>query len=414
MNLSREFSDGRPHPKRRPVHVGDLLVACVSEDADHDPLHIHELLSRVDQSAIPHSARYHRVVPLVHEALTRAGGVDPAVLGLLGALRREAALANLRALHVLRHARDALADVDAPWLVVKGPVLSEFLYSRRGARIYHDIDILVRPADFKVALIALERANFHLIDPNWHFHRRWVSGELRLATDGSSDIDLHWHLMISRQIRRYFRIPIPDLIERAREVRVRSVPVQTLDKVDTLIHLSMHACREGGDRLYWLKDIDQAVRNDMPNWEIVIKRAHQWQVNILVGMMLARTRSTLGTAVPDDVVRALLPGAWRVATTTADRLFPPHRSKARGTIATLLAHGARNDLRSSAVAITSDVARMLRQIVGGEPWRREEWDRDRFALDNPHDPDSKRFPAGDDRDRDWLLEEVIRESSSQV
>jgi hypothetical protein len=54
---------------------------------------------------------------------------------------------------------------------------------------------------------------------------------------------------------------------------------------------------------------------------------------------------------------------------------------------------------------------MLRQIVGGEPWRREEWDRERFALDNPHDPNSKRFPAGDDRDRAWLLDELVRESS---
>lgn len=409
--MLREIFPNRSQSKGRPVHVGDLIVACASEDRDPDLVRIRDLLSRVDHSAIPHSARYHRVVPLVHEVLSRAGGVDSAVMDLLGALRREGALASLRALRALRQVQDPLADVGVPWLVVKGPVLSEFLYRRRGARIYHDVDILVRPADFKVALGALERANFHLIDPNWRFHRRWVSGELRLATDGSADVDLHWHLLISRQIRQHFRIPIPDLIDRARNVDVRGMPVRTLDKADTLIHLSMHACREGGDRLYWLKDIDQSVMNDRPDWDVVIRRAHDWEVNILVGMMLARTNATFRTAVPGEVVRALLPRPWRVATTTADRLFPAHRSVARGTVATMLANCARNDMPSSAVALASHMVRMLRQIVGGEPWRREEWDRERFALDNPHDPNSKRFPAGDDRDRAWLLDELVRESS---
>jgi Uncharacterised nucleotidyltransferase len=391
--------------------VGDILIACVSDDAASNLAHIRELLSRADHSAIPPSARYHRVVPLVHEVLSRAGGVSPPVFSLLGALRREGALANLRALQALRQAQDVLAHADVPWLVVKGPVLSEFLYSRRGARIYHDVDILVRPSDFKVALTALESANFRLIDPNWRFHRRWVSGELRLATAGSADVDLHWHLLISRQIRRHFHIPIAELIERGREVHIRGMRIQTLEETDTLIHLSMHACREGGDRLYWLKDIDQAVVNDQPDWDVVIRRAHEWGVNILVGMMLARTRATFRTAVPNEVVRALVPQPWRVATNAADRLFPAHRSTARGTAATLLAHAARNDVRSSAVALATNIVRMFRQIVGGEPWRREEWDRDRFALDDPRDPESKRFPAGDDRDRAWLLDEAVRESS---
>jgi hypothetical protein len=412
VRLSAGNPDDRPRSQDRRSHVGDLIIACVSEETAPDLGRIRHLLSRVDHTAIPDSARYHRVVPAVHEALSRAGDVEPGVLAHLGALRREGALANLLALRTLRQVKEALADTDVPWLVVKGPVLSEFLYRRRGSRIFHDVDVLVRPADFRRALGALERANFNLVDPNWHFHRRWVSGELRLASDRSADVDLHWHLLISRQIRRHFRIPIAEMVDRGREVDIRGVAVETLDKADTLIHLSMHACREGGDRLYWLKDIDESATNDRPDWETVTRRAHDWGVNLLVGMMLVRARLTFRTAVPDDVLRSLLPRAWRLAATTADRLFPPHRSTARGNVATLLAHGARNSVSSSILAIGADGFRMLRQIVGGEPWRREEWDRDRFALDDPANPESKRFLAGSDRDRVWLLDEVVRESSS--
>jgi hypothetical protein len=175
----------------------------------------------------------------------------------------------------------------------------------------------------------------------------------------------------------------------------------------------MHACREGGDRLCWLKDIEESVVNETPDWDSVITRADDWGVRILVGMMLARTSATLRTPVPEEVVRALLPRAWMIATTTADRLFPAYRSKARGSAATLLAHGARNNTRSSVAAMGSDVLRILRQVAGGEPWRREEWDRGRMVLENPHDPSSKAFPAGGERDRVWLLDELMRESSPQ-
>jgi hypothetical protein len=413
MDLSQRLQRDRRRAKRGHVHVGDLLIACLDEDADRDLAKIRDLASRVDHREIPAAARYHRVVAPVHEVLTRAGGVDTVVIDLLGAVRREGALANLRALRALRQVRDALADVEIPWLVVKGPVLSEIVYRRPGTRLYHDLDILVQPKDFKLALEALERADFHLIDPNWNFHRRWVAAELRLAADGGADVDLHWHLLFSRQIRQNFNVPIAELVERARKTVVRGIPLRTLDRVDTLIHLSMHACREGGDRLCWLKDIEESVVNETPDWDSVITRADDWGVRILVGMMLARTSATLRTPVPEEVVRALLPRAWMIATTTADRLFPAYRSKARGSAATLLAHGARNNTRSSVAAMGSDVLRILRQVAGGEPWRREEWDRGRMVLENPHDPSSKAFPAGGERDRVWLLDELMRESSPQ-
>lgn len=395
---------------RRAAHVGDLLLACLRERPATEGDTLRELLSRVDVSEIPDAARYHRVVVPVHEALCRVGGVDVPTLGMLAALRREGTLAHFRAVATLRQVADVLTDLHRPWLVLKGPVLSEIVYARRRVRQYHDLDVLVRPCDFEHALDRLERAGFHLVDPNWKFHRRWVVAELRLAVNGGADVDLHWHLLFSREIRRSFRVPIADIVDRRREVVVENTRVLTLDAADTLIHLAMHACREGGDRLFWLKDIEQSIINEKPNWDDVVTRAHDWRVNILVGTMLARTRRTLLAPVPDEVIRALLPNTWRVATTTADRMFPTQRSVARGTIATLLAHGARESLQDSSFAIASNVLRMLRHLTVREPWGREKWDRGRMTFDSPHDPESKLYPAGNASDRTWWLNELQRES----
>jgi hypothetical protein len=392
--------------------VGDFLLACLNADASDDLAEASELLRRVRTADICEAARYHRVVAPVHEVLSRIGEADSEIVDALAALRREAVLASFRVVRALQQVREALADSDLRWLVVKGPVLSEVVYVRRGVRTYHDLDLLVRPAGFKRALEALEGAGLGLLDPNWKFHRRWVASELRLASSGGADVDLHWHLLFEREIRRSFRLPIADLVDRAREVSVHNMPVLTLDATDTLLHLAVHACREGGDRLCWLNDIEQSIVNEHPDWHDVVTRAHEWRVQLLVGTMLARARAVLNAPVPDEVIRALLPRTWRSATLAADRLFPPHRSNARGSLATLLAHGARDSVHSSAFAIASDVRRMLGQLAGGHSWRQEEWDRARAALDNPRDPSSKRFPAGDERDRAWLLDELLRETAS--
>jgi hypothetical protein len=412
FRVPRRIDMHKGHDPAHRVHVGDFLLACLNAGADDDVAEASELLRSISTADIYEAARYHRVVAPVHEVLSRIEPADPEIVDKLAALRREAVLASFRVVRALQQAGKTLADNDLRWLVVKGPVLSEVVYARRGVRTYHDLDVLVRPADFKRALEALEGAGFRLLDPNWKFHRRWVASELRVASSGGADVDLHWHLLFAREIRRSFRMPIADLVDRAREVSVHNMPVLTLDTADTLLHLAVHACRECGDRLYWLKDIEQSIVNEKPDWNDVVTRAHEWRVHILVGTMLARTRTVLNAPVPDEVIRALLPRAWRSATIAADRLFPPQRSDARGSLATLFAHGARDSVRSSASAIGSDVRRMLGQLAGGQSWRREEWDRARMALDDPRDPNSKRFPAGDERDRAWLLDELLRETTA--
>jgi Uncharacterised nucleotidyltransferase len=393
--------------------VGEVLLACIRADGDDVDLEdVRRGLRRANQAEIPHAARYHRVVAPVHDALRRVEGVDSGALRLLHGLHQEGTLARFAAVQRLHQVRDAFGDVDFHWLVLKGPVLSEVVYRRHGLRLFHDLDVLVRPEDFGAALSQLEAAGFGMLDPNWSFHLKWVAAELRLGRDGGADIDLHWQLPFSRQIRRFFRIPIEEMIERSRELVVHSVPVRTLDEVDTVLHLALHAALEGGDRLVWLKDVQQAISVASLDWDLLVERARLWRVNMPVGTILARVTSTLGATVPPRVVRELLPQqAFRIAVEVADRLFPPQRSTARGTIATHLARNARVDLPSTLAAMRAETLRMVRQARAHERWRREKWHQGRMLENDPRDPSSKLRPVGGERDRAAFLTELSRESS---
>jgi hypothetical protein len=193
---------------------------------------------------------------------------------------------------------------------------------------------------------------------------------------------------------------------------VNDVPVKTLDEVDTVLHLALHAALEGGDRLVWLKDIQQAVSATSLDWDLVVERAGLWRVNIPVGTILVRAKNTLGAAVPPQVVRELVrQPVFRIAVQVADRMFPPQRSTGRGGIATHLARNARVDLSSTLAAMRAEVLRMVRQARRRESWRRGKWHPERTLENDPSDPSSPLHPAGGEQDRAEFLREVLREAA---
>jgi hypothetical protein len=85
--------------------------------------------------------------------------------------------------------------------------------------------------------------------------------------------------------------------------------------------------------LLWLKDIERASALLEPSWPTVIERARDWHVAAPVGLMLARTREVLGSAIPDDVPGQLLgTGSARVVS-LVERASPWELSVGRLTAA---------------------------------------------------------------------------------
>lgn len=377
-----------------------LVLDCVRSELGRppretatDPLRdpaVHALL--VD------TAVRHRVVGFVHRAMARSA--TPPLPGLAERHRVDRRI-HLLTTALLDEVTTALEDLAEPWLVLKGPVLSHAYYPHPALRSYSDLDLLVGPDGFGAALSSLESAGFEVLDRNWTLVAEMLAGELMLRRPGRPAIDLHWHLLFDEGLRDRFDIPIAEVIERACPVSVAGRRVRTLDPADTLIHLAMHACQEGGGRLIWLVDIDRAVEHPSLDWDRVVSRSRQWKTNLMVATMLSRAQMTLDSPVPGDVVRALWGGrAWHAGFRQLDRWFPPERTTDRGTPATLVARSVSDTMTRTLAGVGSGVARRTRLAAGA---RSIDWKPTRL---DPGNVGSVLFPSGGARERDTYLERV--------
>lgn len=385
------------------ARLGRILRACLSEDHESRQDQLSRLVRGAHQAGLVEAARYHRVVGLAYQALKDVEGVDAETLSKLASFHRQGLLGHLRVTAAVKQVHEALDPVGVPWLVVKGPVLVEVAYRRPGLRLYHDLDLLVAREAFADAIAALEGAGFRLVDRNWDLLRRHMIGELVVSSRHGPEVDVHWDVLYDREIRRLLPIPVNDLFRRAQPVRVGEVSVRRLDPTDTLIHLSMHACKQGGDRLVWLKDIERSIANDPPDWEAVVTRSMEWRVNLFVGAMVARAQAALGAAVPAEILRRLLPNrGWRATLAALDRLFPPQRSTGLGTPATLAVRATRPEVSSTLANAGAGLANRAIRLVRAGGLARD------AAQDDPESPASRAFPTGGERGRQLYLEEVTR------
>ena len=361
-------------------------------------------LSPEDLAGLVEAARYHRVVGFVYHALKDVAGADPGAVARLERFYRQALAVHLHVLGTLRRVADALGPLDGDWLVVKGPVLAQLAYRRPGLRLYQDLDLVIPRRRFADAIERLEAAQFSLVDRNWELLRRLMIGELVVAAPRSPEVDVHWDIRYDRELRRSITISTDALVERARTVEVGGAPVRTFDPADTLIFLAMHGSKQGGDRLIWLKDIERSIANDPPDWNEVVERATSGGVQLVVGSMLLRARTTVAAAVPDDALQALLPSrTWRRAFAGLERFFPVERSSGFGTPTTLLVRSMRRDVRSTLATAAKGLGHRTGRLVRTGALRRD------AAQDDPDDPASRAFPTGPPDARERYLEELLRE-----
>lgn len=347
--------------------LGAALVVCT---ADRPSGIRRQVLSRFDDGELAqlaqHAAR-HRVVPFLAAAIrTSEVRVSDEAIASLTRTHATRTAAHLRVLADLDGVRDALSAHDVPFLVIKGPVLSEHLYASPDLRTYEDLDLLIPPSSFEAAVEALRGAGSLLLDRNWALTRADTRGQLHLQLPLRTLADVHWHLLNRENVREGFAIRTEDLFERARKVEVGGRSLPTLDPVDTLLHVALHAALSGGDRLIWLKDIERVLLVDEPPWDGVIERAKAWKAGRSVAIALARSRRSLGAPVPEEVLDALFVSrAWRRVSDVIDRRFPTEASVGRESPAVLWAQLTRDTGSATARAFASRASRRLRSMAHG-------------------------------------------------
>lgn len=368
-----------------PILVEAVRVALGAPTADAERLRL--LVTGGPLSGLVAAVEHHSLLPALHVALDGNDGVDPAVRLAARAGYHHGVRTHLRALKGLQTLQGVLDGV-TPWLVVKGPVLSGLVYRRPDLRSYADLDIVVPPSRFAAAVEALEDAGGRLADRNWELLRAQVPGELRVMLPSGLWIDLHWHLLNRAAVRSAFELDTDALLERGRSVQLPGLdaPVRTLDPADTFVHLALHACLAGGDRLGWAADLHEAVHGDRPPWDEVVRRARAQRAALAVGVMLRRADRALPLGMPAEVLDDLAPSrGWAAVPGAIDHLAPLEESSGRPSASRIVLRAT----RSTGVESATELARRsARWAAGGARRERRALDRD------PASPTSFLYDAG--------------------
>lgn len=329
-------------------------------------------------------ATYHRVGGLAYQRL-RSLPVPESLAGGLRAMYDEAVHRHMQTVWVLGRIQPVLDASTARWSVIKGPVLSELAYRDPGLRTYADLDLLVEPRRFREVVAQLELTGAKLLDRNWKVIRRETFGELHLLLDAGVMLDLHWSLVTIYRGRT--AMSSTEMLARRERVTLAGVPAWSLDPVDRLLHLAVHAALSGADKLVWLKDIDLAAGLPGVNWDAVAERAERWRVAAPVGLMLSRVAGTLGTPIPDGLPDRLLGRYYSGLVRLVDRVSPWQHALGRVTTPSLL----------------------LSRSIGQGPLGGARWLVRRSIRNlDPREPEASLAftPRGDTSDRDAFFEAV--------
>ncbi|MGH3935414.1 MAG: nucleotidyltransferase family protein [Pseudonocardiaceae bacterium] len=212
----------------------------------------------------------------------------------LRAARLRRTVHHLQTMADLRFVREVLDGAGIAWLVFKGPVLSEVVYQRKGARNCGDLDILVHPRDVDRAVHRLLDRGVSRLRRDWRALRAQGDGECEFLLPNGTPIDLHWDAINDVRVRPGFSFLTEKLFAASRSVLIGDLAVRTFSPVDTALHVALHGCRSGGDRLRWLLDLQQSLLRCDTGAAGLLERARTLRVELVLRAMLNRVALFVG------------------------------------------------------------------------------------------------------------------------
>lgn len=216
--------------------------------------------------------------------------------------------------------RNALAELNAPLIVLKGAAYVVAGLSASRGRLFNDIDILVSREQLNQAEAALMLAGWHatgLSDYDERYYRRWMHEIPPMQhIHRSTVIDVH-HAILP-ETARYF--PDPDKLRAAIEPVAECPGVYVLSAVDRILHSATHLFHDGElpHGLRDLTDLDLLLRQsaDTPGfWLRLLQRAEELQLERSLFYALRYTHHILDTPLPEKVAAFLqntAPSRWQL------------------------------------------------------------------------------------------------------
>jgi hypothetical protein len=213
-------------------------------------------------------------------------------------------LATMNAEAAALEASACLTAAGIGHVVIKGPVLAADWRAAFGAdvRTYTDIDLLVRQAD-------VVAASNHLVHDLAAEPDAGSVGERGFTLPSGAAIDLHWLLVNDQDAVRRHRLDTDALLSRART----DGPLAYLDRLDSILHVCLHAVISDGTRLAAAIDVGAMLVAEELDTVALLQRARDHRAVLPLAVMTDRAALVTGFDAARDLARQLPGSPWRTA-----------------------------------------------------------------------------------------------------
>lgn len=299
-----------------------LLLVCARKDLTTQ--HLEEASSVIagglDWDLLDRHAQGHGLSPLLYWHLQRN-------FPLAVPTRQEQRLKffenNVRNLFLsgtLLNILEALRAAGVRALAYKGPALATALYGDITLREMSDLDILIDRASFPAAREVLMGLGYQ---PAFVHSRKQEEARLRSdcecefsASDSKVVVDLHWQITAPHLSQRF---SFDELWHRRCMVTIGQKSIPTFSAEDTALVLAVHGGKHLWQRLSWLADFAEGLRQDL-DWQALRVRAREARAERMLLLALALAEDVIQIQVPsefaaamrdDDVVQTIAAGIAR-------------------------------------------------------------------------------------------------------
>jgi hypothetical protein len=256
---------------------------------------------------------WQRLLPLLHENLTRMDVKDP-LLDRIKGVRRFKWAQNLRTIALAKTVYAELSRAGIPALLLKGTSLIASGYAHRSIRPMDDIDILIPPEQMPAAIETLEKLDIRprFIPPASLINRlvpeRILSG-WPFANSVNQEVDIHWNAMhLDRRLDSD-----RDAWLNSRIVDFEGSQVRVMDPAYQFINICAHGARDPDQGfIRWIADAVLVVRQSSElKWDEVVSVAGRHGLSAV----MARTLDLLATLFdlsidPKAIARLRAQSTW--------------------------------------------------------------------------------------------------------
>jgi hypothetical protein len=190
-------------------------------------------------------------------------------------------------------------------LIYKGPALACTIYPAYAARPFNDIDLLVKPEQYKIARDILLQIGYQPEVNRFEKFQELFNSESFIHQGDTThlfEIDLHWDIFQYHGLKR--KNDVEELFRNKADVDTPILNFQTLSKVDALIQAAFHLIlhHKDGRRLIWISDIALLAQSLVypDDWSVLQKKVAEFNMHLTMDNALKLAQMWNGLQVPEE------------------------------------------------------------------------------------------------------------------